>query len=57
MMPERNIDERVKESRRLFWLKFEGKVSLTEMQIAIKEIWDRQMSFKDMEKEKETVQA
>lgn len=56
-MRERNIDERVKESRRLFWLKIEGQVSLAEMQERIKEIWDRQMNLLDTEKEKETMQV
>lgn len=54
MRERNNIDPRVRESRRLFWLKFEGKVSLAEMQIAIKELWDRQMKLIDSEKEKET---
>lgn len=51
-MPERNIDEQVKETRRLFWLFYEDKLTLAGLQEHLKEIWDRQLSINDIEKEK-----
>lgn len=51
-MPDCDIDEQVKECHRLFGLHYEGKITFTKMHKCIKELWDRQLSIEDIEKEK-----